>query len=367
MIAPRGVDLSPGDMALAGQPAMTTDVPALGTDGAMMPAAAGAPSVGPAGAAGAMAVMPKDPPAAWDPKWGTHIDHATKPGADSVRFIAVGDTGTGAQPQQAVADAMADKCARDGCDFVILLGDNIYDSGPRSADDAQWQTKFEDPYAAIDVPFYAVLGNHDVATIPLIGVGYDEGKSVAEVEYSQHSLKWQMPDTFYALSAGLVGFIMIDTPSLYQHTAAEAEQNAWVDAARSALASRHAWVISAGHHTYVSNGSDHGNAGSYGGLLNRDDGSEIKRFFDTHLCGEVDVVLTGHDHTRQWLEPSLCAGSEVIVSGAGAKTSGLSGRNATFFESLELGFLYVVATESQLKGQFITQDGVIDYERVITR
>jgi hypothetical protein len=57
----------------------------------------------------------------------------------------------------------------------------------------------------------------------------------------------------------------------------------------------------------------------------------------------------------------------VIVSGAGAKTSGLNKKNPAFFQSLELGFLYVTATSSELHGQFITQSGKIDYERRIQR
>ena len=296
---------------------------------------------------------------------GAHLEQPTA--ADVVRFIAVGDTGTGTREEQAVADAMVDKCAREGCDFVVLLGDNIYDSGPRGVDDAQWQAKFEKPFEALDVPFFAVLGNHDVATNATLGVGYDMAKSVAEVEYSKRSLKWHMPDTFYTLSAGPVGFLMMNTPSLYQHTSQQAGQDEWVDAARDALAARHRWVISAGHHTYVSNGTDHGNAGSYVKALNPDDGTDIKRFFERHLCGQIDVVLTGHDHTRQWLDPKLCAGTEVIVSGAGSKTSSLRNKNPTFFQSLELGFLYVVATPNELHGQFITQNGQLDYERSVHR
>ncbi len=56
---------------------------------------------------------------------------------------------------------MAKKCATDGCDFVQLLGDNIYDSGVGSTSDALWQSNFELPYAELDLPFWVVLGNHD--------------------------------------------------------------------------------------------------------------------------------------------------------------------------------------------------------------
>src|SRR5262245_29612578 len=45
-------------------------------------------------------------------------------GSGVVRFAAVGDTGKGNDKQKAVAAAIASKCAKDGCDFVQLLGDN---------------------------------------------------------------------------------------------------------------------------------------------------------------------------------------------------------------------------------------------------
>ena len=73
----------------------------------------------------------------------------------------MGDTGKGNTGQQDVANAVARKCAASGCDFVQLLGDNIYESGVTSVTDAQWQTKFEKPYMGISQPFYVVLGNHD--------------------------------------------------------------------------------------------------------------------------------------------------------------------------------------------------------------
>ncbi len=70
-----------------------------------------------------------------------------------------------------VGQAMADICAvklgaendpeRAGCDFVVGLGDNIYESGVTSVDDPQFEEKFELPFEPVDLPFYLVLGNHD--------------------------------------------------------------------------------------------------------------------------------------------------------------------------------------------------------------
>jgi hypothetical protein len=79
----------------------------------------------------------------------------------TLRFVAMGDTGKGNQGQKDVGAAIAAHCAARGCDFVQLLGDNIYDSGVTSVDDPQWQTKFEEPYKLVTQPFYVVLGNHD--------------------------------------------------------------------------------------------------------------------------------------------------------------------------------------------------------------
>ena len=106
---------------------------------------------------------------------------------DPVHFIALGDTGEGNLEQYAVADVMAQVCADQGCDFVLLLGDNIYDTGVEALDDLQWQNKFELPYADLDLPFYAVLGNHDY------GNAVDEERANFQVAYSDLSEKWRMP------------------------------------------------------------------------------------------------------------------------------------------------------------------------------
>src|SRR6185503_5688881 len=77
---------------------------------------------------------------------GTGATGGGTPGV--VRFAAMGDTGKGNDGQKQVASAIEAKCAQSGCDFVQLLGDNIYESGATSVDDPEWQLKFEQPYAA---------------------------------------------------------------------------------------------------------------------------------------------------------------------------------------------------------------------------
>src|SRR5206468_4319411 len=81
---------------------------------------------------------------------------------ETLRFVALGDTGKGNDVQFAVGRAMADVCtARGGCVLALLLGDILYPGGADSATDPQWQKKFEEPYAPVPFPFYGALGNHD--------------------------------------------------------------------------------------------------------------------------------------------------------------------------------------------------------------
>jgi hypothetical protein len=309
-------------------------------------------------------------------------DAGTTPGA--VRFVAMGDTGEGNAAQREVAIAVRDLCASEGCDFVMLLGDNIYNSGVDSVDDSQWTTKFEEPYADIDLPFHPVLGNHDYGGtlfgLEQGGLGNEFDKGPIEVEYTKRSTRWTMPATFYTLQFENVGFVMLDTNSILWNDTSNGDQLAWYAGAVDGLRADGAeWIIVAGHHPYRSNGT-HGNAGSYesievGGIevpnpvpiLN---GGNVQRFFEDFVCGTADVVLAGHDHNRQWLdEPDALCGAELIVSGAGAKTKDLEGTgNATQYADADTeGFFYFVIEGDRLYGRVVDRDGTMAFEREIAR
>jgi tartrate-resistant acid phosphatase type 5 len=279
------------------------------------------------------------------------------------RFVAMGDTGKGTPDQLNVAQAVKRKCDADGCDFVILLGDNIYESGVFGIDDVQWQDKFEIPYQSIALPFFAVLGNHDYGAF---GLGVEFAKGPIEVAYSGRSMKWKMPATHYTFQKGNVGFVALDTNSILWANTDFGSQANWYAGAIAQLSTT--WKIVLGHHPYLSNGT-HGNAGSYTdltGILFREQlGAHMKTFVETHVCGTADVYLAGHDHSRQWLEPAC--GMELLVSGAGAEVTALASRNPFFWESDTLGFLYVVIQGKELRGQFVNLTGAVDYERVVTK
>jgi hypothetical protein len=83
------------------------------------------------------------------------------PAKDRIKFIAIGDFGTGDDNQTGIAAQMLRDHKTSPLDFVIAVGDNIYpDGGGR-----HFEKKFERPYGGLireGVKFHAVLGNHDV-------------------------------------------------------------------------------------------------------------------------------------------------------------------------------------------------------------
>lgn len=277
-----------------------------------------------------------------------------------VKFVALGDTGHGNNEQVQVANAIKKKCDQSGCDFVLLLGDNIYPAGVSSADDEQFQTKFEQPYAGLDIPFYPVLGNHDYGAD---GAGLEVNKSFFQVEYSKKSSKWVMPKHVYRFIKADVAFIALDTNGQLFDVAEEQEEMVplWLDNTDTT------WKIAYGHHPYISNGR-HGNAGSYDNLPFDviANGKFVKRFADDIWCGKVDLYLAGHDHSRQWLETE-CKGTALVVSGAGSSTTALPGNNPARFQSDKLGFLYVRIEGNTLTGEFIDINGNTEFRHVIAK
>jgi hypothetical protein len=280
--------------------------------------------------------------------------------APLVRFVAMGDTGKGNDGQREVAAAVAQRCAQSGCDFVLLLGDNIYDNGVSSVDDDQFRTKFEEPYAAIALPFYVVLGNHDYGGN---GAGYEFQKGQYEVDYTQRSQKWRMPDHYYRFTQAHVEFFALDTNDqmYYRADGQKTDMQAWI------AASTATWKIALGHHPYRSNGP-HGNAGEYDGVpfVPIANGAGVKDFFEAAICGRVDAYLCGHDHSRQWLTET-CNGTELAVSGAGASTTDLPGGNSTRFQASTRGFLYVRIQGRTLTAEFVSSAGAVEFTRTITK
>lgn len=298
-------------------------------------------------------------------------DDDSTPAPTPVRFVAMGDTGEGNADQATVAAAIETLCAAQGCDFVLLLGDNFYDVGVEDINDSLWQSHFEVPYANIDLPFYPTLGNHDGGAG---GTGLDVFRGNVQVEYSLTSTKWVMPDRYYAHVHENAHFLSLDTSLMFFDglpiiTGLVDDQETWL--AQELAASTSEWRIAYGHHPYLSNGP-HGNAGNYEGLpdfIPYAAGTEIKDFMDANLCGNVDLYLCGHDHSRQWLVDT-CQGTELIVSGAGAKRTDIEGNNPTYWQDTDddtEGFVWIEILGPTMTIEFRNKFGQLDYTGTLTK
>ncbi|MEC4017896.1 metallophosphoesterase [Streptomyces sp. H27-D2] len=301
------------------------------------------------------------------------------PDADGEYAVLVtGDAGTGSATQYAVTAAARQICRTEGIRLAVGLGDNIYENGPESDHDSEFSTKFEEPNTGIDVPWLMVLGNHDCSGL-IPGSGGNPSRGDREVAYSARSSRWHMPARYYSvpLPAGpdpdappLVEFFALDTnpvastvmqtdPRYRWNGPYMREQRRWLDSALSS--SRATWKIVLGHHPYLNNGK-HGSAGSYDGfeIGHYTSGVHLKELYEEVVCGRADLILSGHDHTLQILEPTVrSAGTRQAVCGASGKAG--DGRAhgdhpARWQDFSQLGFMVLKASAGRLTLDAYTVD-----------
>jgi predicted phosphodiesterase len=214
-----------------------------------------------------------------------------KPG--SVRFAVIGDSGRGDATQNEVAQQMAAWRQRFPFDFVVMLGDNIYP--PHVPDD--YVTKFEQPYRALldtGVKFYAAIGNHDPSTELNFPTFNMEGRRYYSFRRSERTLQ--------GLEGAGVRFFVLDSRSF------DPGQLAWL---QEELAKSHTdWKICYFHHPLYTSGR-YANAARV-----------LRLVLEPILIeGDVDVVLTGHEHFYERMRPQHGI-SYFISGGAGSLRAG---------------------------------------------
>ncbi len=196
--------------------------------------------------------------------------------ADSVKFAAMGDNGTGDTPQYEVAAQMVAWHAKFPFDTAIMLGDNLYGS----QEPQDFVQKFERPYQpllAAGVKFYAALGNHDNQT---------------NILYKPFNMDGQR---FYAYSKKNVRFFVLDTDYL------DPKQLQWIEAQLKDSGAD--WKICYFHHPLYSDGGRHGSEVDLRVVLE-----------PLFIKYGVNVVYSGHDHVYERLKPQK--GIYYFVSGA---------------------------------------------------
>lgn len=228
-------------------------------------------------------------------------------------------------------------CAAEGCDFGLLLGDNFYEAGVTSTEDPQWQSKFEDVYA-LQVPFYAILGNHD----------YD-GNEGAEVDYSALQGRWKMPAPNYQIA-----FPADSNPPLLEIFVVDSNQVSANSAAALAAAlasSRAIWKIAAMHHPLYSDGPHPDNELGQNPLL------------IPALCPAVDLVLSGHDHFFAHLDEPAdgCRFQQIIAGTGGRSLHSIADDPRSVYAEASHGFVWIEASPDGLLLEFRRADGSLAY------
>ncbi|HEX8338212.1 MAG TPA: metallophosphoesterase, partial [Pyrinomonadaceae bacterium] len=152
---------------------------------------------------------------------------------DSVRFMVVGDTGTGSREQNELAAVMLRYWQAFPYEFALLVGDNMYGS-EKAAD---YKVKFEDVYRPLldnKVKFYAALGNHDESNQRF----YNHFNMNGE-EYYQFN---KGPVSFYALNSNYM----------------DKKQIVWLEEKLKGDTSD--WKVAFFHHPPYSSGGKHGSS-----------------------------------------------------------------------------------------------------------
>ena len=198
---------------------------------------------------------------------------------DSVKFLVIGDSGTGGREQYQVAAQIVQAHKRFAFEFAIMLGDNLYGSEGPSA----YAKKFERPYEALlsaGVKFYASLGNHD---------------EPAQRFYKPFNMDGKR---YYTFSKGDVEFFVLDS------TYMTPQQIDWLKGSLEQSDAK--WKIPYMHHPIYSSGERHGSELDLQVL--------VEPLFEKN---GVDVVFAGHEHFYERLKPQK--GIFYFTQGGAAK------------------------------------------------
>jgi hypothetical protein len=197
----------------------------------------------------------------------------------SVKFLAIGDTGTGSKQQHELARVMLDYHKVFPYEFVIMVGDNMY-GGEKAKD---FKKKFEDVYRPLldaGVKFYASLGNHDESNQRFYEFFNMDG------------------DEYYRFERGGVSFYAVNSNYM------DKRQIDWLESELTRDQSK--WKIAFFHHPPYSSGKAHGSS------------DDLREILEPLFIGRgVDVVFNGHEHFYERIKPQN--GIHYFITGAGGK------------------------------------------------
>lgn len=263
-----------------------------------------------------------------------------KPSGSSFSFAALADSGTGKRHQFRLAHVMSQYPT----DFILHAGDLVYGKGEAH----DYPKKFFWPYRELlgRIPFYPVLGNHDVTT--------DNGQPFLDT----FSLPTNGPPSIqagrcYWFDYGDARFVGID--STLDSEPLSAAVAPWLQATLDA--SDTTWKFVFFHHPPWAGGS-------------RPENPKIRDTLVPAIeAAGVDMVFCGHNHLYERTHPIIAGeiapsnGVIYIITGAGGKTlheeqcqdaQYLSASNDT-----EYSFTWVTVTGPRLELLQISEDDAI--------
>ena len=262
-----------------------------------------------------------------------------KPG--SLRFAVIGDSGRGHRPQYEVSAQMQAFRREFAYDFVLMLGDNIYEG--RTPED--YRKKFELPYKPLldaGVKFYAVLGNHDEPRQHLYPLFNTGGHRYYTFKPEQTPLG--------AVAGPSVRFFMLDTENL------DVAQILWLR--RELATSKSEWKIPVFHRPIYTSGRYALPAQRFRRLLE-----------PAFVLHGVSVAFAGHEHFYERTHPQK--GIVYFISGAaGSLRRGdirRTGLTAAAFDQ-DFSFMLVEIAGDDLYFQAITRTGAtVDSGKIARR
>jgi calcineurin-like phosphoesterase family protein len=240
---------------------------------------------------------------------------------NSVRFVVIGDTGTGTHQQLELAQVMLRYRQAFPFEFVLMMGDNMY--GGENAID--YKQKFENIYRPLldqKIKFYAALGNHD-----------DSNQRF----YEYFNMEGQ---EYYHFKKGNVSFYSLNSNYM------DKKQVDWLN--EKLATDTTAWKIAFFHHPPYSSGGAHGSDTKLREI--------IEPIFVKH---GVSVVFTGHEHFYERIKPQK--GIYYFISGAGGKLrQGDVKESSPLTEKAydrDMSFMLIEINDKQMHFQVISRKG----------
>jgi hypothetical protein len=240
---------------------------------------------------------------------------------DSVRFLVVGDTGTGSRQQYELARLMISYHQAFPFDLALMMGDNLY-SGESAQD---YKKKFEDAYKPLmdqGVKFYATLGNHDESN---------------QRFYEPFNMNGE---EYHRFERGGVAFYCLNSNYMDKKQLTWLEEKLKGDTAQ--------WKVAFFHHPPYSSGGKHGSETSLREV--------VEPLFVKY---GVNAVFAGHEHFYERVKPQK--GIYYFISGAGGKlrkgdVKKGSPLTAAAYDD-DMSFMLVEITKDAMHFQVISRTG----------